>query len=517
MKKVFTFFVTLLLLCNAAIAQSPPSIPYQAVARDASGNLISNQAMSVRLTIHNGSAGGTIVYQETHSVTTNKLGLFNLSIGIGGSNITDVFSNIAWSSATKFMQVELDPAGGTNYTDMGTSQMLSVPYALYAASAGTATSVSGTTPSGGIIMYSGAWNFDGTGLGTGSLVGWALCNGNNSTPDLTEQFIMGAANSGEMSNTGGATTHTHTIPAITVPALSIPAVGVTGTIPALTVPALDISGTIPALTVPALDISGTIPAIGVTGTIPALSIPALSVPALSVPALSIPALTIAQETVTGTIPALNVALGNQPVYFSGSATIPGTTMEATSGAIGYSTAAGNVLELSTGGGASTGHTIANAATNGAVQSYTWTALQLQNPTVTSGTGTLGSGKTAGGSTATGTTTATTTGTGTTTATTTGTGTTTATTTGTGTLGSGTTVSYILATGNIKTTAGTTTATTLSSGNITTTAASTTAYTLGSGSLATGATTTGTGTTAATTTGSATSLPPYFKLAFIMKQ
>ncbi|MCD6418509.1 hypothetical protein J7M00_06985, partial [bacterium] len=67
-------------------------------------------------------------------------------------------------------------------------------------------------PSGGIIMYSGPWNFDDTGLGTGPLVGWALCNGNNGTPDLSDRFVMGTVSSPTPGGTGGSTTHTHSIP-----------------------------------------------------------------------------------------------------------------------------------------------------------------------------------------------------------------------------------------------------------------------------------------------------------------
>jgi len=64
-------------------------------------------------------------------------------------------------------------------------------------------------PSGGIIMYSGPWNFDATGLGIGALEGWALCNGNNGTPDLSDRFVMGTTISGELGTTGGSKTHSH--------------------------------------------------------------------------------------------------------------------------------------------------------------------------------------------------------------------------------------------------------------------------------------------------------------------
>ncbi|MFN8286745.1 MAG: tail fiber domain-containing protein [Chitinophagales bacterium] len=114
-------------------AQAPNGINYQAVARNAAGSVIQNQNVSVRLSIHDGSSGGTIVYQETHSATTNQFGLFTVVIG-GGTVQQGTFAGINWGSGGgKFLQVELDATGGSSYTNMGTTQMESVPYALYAA------------------------------------------------------------------------------------------------------------------------------------------------------------------------------------------------------------------------------------------------------------------------------------------------------------------------------------------------------------------------------------------------
>lgn len=123
-------------LLNFANAQSPSAIPYQAVARGASGNLISNQNISLRFTIHDVAANGTVVYQETKSTNTNALGLFNVNIG-QGTVVSGTFAGINWASGAKFTQVEIDVTGGTSFVDIGTQQMMSVPYALYAASSGT--------------------------------------------------------------------------------------------------------------------------------------------------------------------------------------------------------------------------------------------------------------------------------------------------------------------------------------------------------------------------------------------
>ncbi len=125
------------IFCQHANAQAPQGIPYQAVARDNAGNLIKNQSISLRFSIHDGTETGTVVYSETHSVTTDALGLFSVNIGGGASSIS--FANINWGSGSKFTQVELDVTGGSNYINMGTTKMMSVPYALYAGSTGSLT------------------------------------------------------------------------------------------------------------------------------------------------------------------------------------------------------------------------------------------------------------------------------------------------------------------------------------------------------------------------------------------
>jgi hypothetical protein len=123
-----------LLVCFSLMksnAQAPQGIPYQSVIRNGSGALLINQAVNVRFSIHDSTMLGTIVYQETHTTTTSNLGMITLSIGQGTPS-TGMFSSINWGNGAKFMQVELDAAGGNNYIDLGTQQMMSVPYALYA-------------------------------------------------------------------------------------------------------------------------------------------------------------------------------------------------------------------------------------------------------------------------------------------------------------------------------------------------------------------------------------------------
>src|SRR5688572_23503580 len=130
MKQLLTI-TTFLFLANFIIAQAPQALNYQAVARTADGVLIPTQNISVRFSILDISVSGAILYSETHAVTTNSYGLFTLAIGKGTPS-TSNFANIDWASGTdKFLKVEIAPAGGSNYQLQGTTQLLSVPYALY--------------------------------------------------------------------------------------------------------------------------------------------------------------------------------------------------------------------------------------------------------------------------------------------------------------------------------------------------------------------------------------------------
>jgi hypothetical protein len=151
-KRTSTFSVALLLLVFSfsfftSYAQVPQGLNYQAVARNASGNILASQAISIKINIHQGSALGTTIYSETFSPTTNQFGLFTLPIG-QGAVISGTFNTINWSTGNYWMQVLIDPSGGSTYTDMGTSQLLTVPYAMYAATSGSGGSTGATGPSG---------------------------------------------------------------------------------------------------------------------------------------------------------------------------------------------------------------------------------------------------------------------------------------------------------------------------------------------------------------------------------
>ncbi|MBN2173846.1 MAG: tail fiber domain-containing protein [Bacteroidales bacterium] len=128
MKNLFTSILLVFIVSVSVFCQPPQSFKYQAVVRDASGELIANQSVDIRISIRNGSPGGTIVYQETFLETTNQFGLVNLQIGTG-TVLIGTFSVIDWSSGLKFMQV--DYKDGAYYLLLGTTELSSVPYALY--------------------------------------------------------------------------------------------------------------------------------------------------------------------------------------------------------------------------------------------------------------------------------------------------------------------------------------------------------------------------------------------------
>jgi hypothetical protein len=120
------------------IAQSPQKMSYQAVIRNINNELIINQLTGIRINILQGSASGAAVYTETHTATSNDNGLVSIDIG-GGLPVSGTFSSINWADGPYFLKIETDPNGGNNYSIIGTSQLLSVPYALYALNSGDLT------------------------------------------------------------------------------------------------------------------------------------------------------------------------------------------------------------------------------------------------------------------------------------------------------------------------------------------------------------------------------------------
>lgn len=141
MRKLLTL-IAAIFIAGALGAQTPESISYQAVVRDADGNLLKNQAVGMQISLLQNSATGQEVYVEPQFPTTNANGL--VSIAIHGDEATVVsgdFSAIDWHEGPFFVKTEIDLNGGANYTISGTSQLLSVPYALFAARADSAMHV----------------------------------------------------------------------------------------------------------------------------------------------------------------------------------------------------------------------------------------------------------------------------------------------------------------------------------------------------------------------------------------
>lgn len=133
MKKFFLFGFGLAFIISQLVAQVPQCINYQTVVRSSSGQLVKDQAVSLKFSIHQNSVSGQEVYSEKHGKTTNQFGIVNLHIG-KGSVLSGNFETIDWGAGKMFLKTFLDLSGGDSFTEMGTAEMVSVPYALHAGS-----------------------------------------------------------------------------------------------------------------------------------------------------------------------------------------------------------------------------------------------------------------------------------------------------------------------------------------------------------------------------------------------
>lgn len=199
-KQTIALFV-LILIAQFVWSQVPHKFNYQAVARDGSGAIIANQNISARFTIRDIAATGPIIYQETQHLQTNQFGLFTAIVGEGPASIGN-FSTINWGSGIKFLQVEFDAQGGNNYLIVGSSQLLSVPYALYAETAGNggggATGATGGTGPTGAKGNTGATGSNGA-TGANGLNGVTGATGLKGSTGVTG--VTGAAGAGHASGT----------------------------------------------------------------------------------------------------------------------------------------------------------------------------------------------------------------------------------------------------------------------------------------------------------------------------
>jgi len=128
MKRLYIIHL-LLALGLVAHSQSPAGVSYQALIRDASGTLVTAETVGVRVSIRQGTEGGSVVYQETNSATTSANGVLHFQLGGGTSN--DDISGIDWGAGPYFVEHEVDLEGGTSYTISGTTPLRSVPYSWF--------------------------------------------------------------------------------------------------------------------------------------------------------------------------------------------------------------------------------------------------------------------------------------------------------------------------------------------------------------------------------------------------
>lgn len=126
-----------LLINTISFGQAPQKFNYQGIARDAKGNPIAKQKMSLKISVLPTQDATVAEYEETQEVTTNEFGLYTLQIG-GGTIVSGEMKTVKWETGNKYIKVAIDQKGGTDFVEMGTSQLLSVPYAIYADKAGMA-------------------------------------------------------------------------------------------------------------------------------------------------------------------------------------------------------------------------------------------------------------------------------------------------------------------------------------------------------------------------------------------
>jgi hypothetical protein len=150
MERAVSTLVFFLLLAFAATAQAPQAFKYQAVVRNATGQVLANQNVGLKIDLIQFNT----VYSETHAVTTNAFGLVNLNVGRGTAQFGQ-FNMVHWEQQPIFIQLSLDATGGSNYEIMGFSELLSVPYALYAANAAGSSSLPADAQTGDIVYYDG--------------------------------------------------------------------------------------------------------------------------------------------------------------------------------------------------------------------------------------------------------------------------------------------------------------------------------------------------------------------------
>jgi len=192
MKRIYTILVAVLLTASV-FAQTPEKMSYQAVIRNSSDQLVTNQGIGMQISILQTTATGTAVYVETHNTTTNANGLVTVEIG-NGTVVSGDFATIDWATDVYFIQTETDPTGGTTYTITGTTQLMSVPYALHAKTAESITGTVNYTETDPVYTVSQASNITGTDItNLGNLTGTNTGDQDITGIAINEQAIQDTA------------------------------------------------------------------------------------------------------------------------------------------------------------------------------------------------------------------------------------------------------------------------------------------------------------------------------------
>jgi hypothetical protein len=168
---------------NTSANAVPPGIPFQAVVRNANGNVAANTAVTTRFTLHQTTADGTVEFQETHALTTNAQGLMSTVLG-QGTAVQNTFAAINWANTTKFLQVEVNLVNG--YVDLGTQQLMSVPFAMYAANGPQGIQGPAGTSVQSVVQSSNQWVIT---FSDGSTTTFPIGNGNSATNSQTFHYL----------------------------------------------------------------------------------------------------------------------------------------------------------------------------------------------------------------------------------------------------------------------------------------------------------------------------------------
>ena len=194
--------IFLISLCTAAslasFAQAPQKFNYQGIARDAKGNPLVNQQIQIKLSILPAADATIADYEETQLIRTNEFGLYALQVG-NGTAVKGEMKNVQWETGNTYIKVAIDPAGGDNYMEIGTTQLLSVPYAMYANKAGSTVKSGNGTSNDPTIHVPG---FDYWGEGGNILFGGEVFGSDAASPQPQVNFIQGGVNAGFLGNGG---------------------------------------------------------------------------------------------------------------------------------------------------------------------------------------------------------------------------------------------------------------------------------------------------------------------------